>query len=180
MVSAPSGGGKDTIIGAVMEDDERVVHPVSVTTRQPRNNEVDGTHYWFVGVEEFKRKIEEGEFIEWADVHGNLYGTLHSEVTRQVSAGHDVLLELDIQGMRSLRAVEPKAKTIFIVPPSLEVLEQRIRGRGGLKEHEIKTRLRNAEIELQAKDEYDYIIVNDILEDAVNEFRQILTQLRQS
>ncbi len=179
VVSAPSGGGKDTIIGAVMEFDHRVVHPVSVTTRQPRNKEKDGTHYWFVSVAEFKRKIEEGQFIEWADVHGNLYGTPHSEVDKHVSAGCDVVLELDIQGMRSVKAVEPTATTIFIMAPSLEVLEERIRGRGGLDEGQIATRLRNAEVELQAKNEYDYVIVNDILEDAVNEFKQILEQLRQ-
>ena len=112
-------------------------------------------------------------------MHGNLYGTPHSEVDKHVSAGCDVVLELDIQGMRSVKAVEPTATTIFIMAPSLEVLEERIRERGGLDEGQIATRLRNAEVELQAKNEYDYVIVNDILEDAVNEFKQILEQLRQ-
>jgi guanylate kinase len=162
-----------------MEDDDQVVHPVSVTTRPPRNKEADGEHYWFVGVEEFRRRVEEGEFIEWADVHGNLYGTLHSEVTKHVDAGRDVVLELDIQGMRSVKAVEPSATTVFIMAPSLEVLELRIRERGGLDESQIAMRMKNAEIEMKAKDEYDYIIVNDILDDAVSEFKKILAQLRQ-
>ena len=179
VVSAPSGGGKGTIINAAMEGDDRIVHAVSVTTRKPRNSEVHGTHYWFMDVEEFKHKIAHDEFIEWADVHGNYYGTLHSEVDRQVSTGHDVVLELDIQGMRSLTALEPEAKTIFIMPPSIEVLEQRIRDRGGLEEQDIQVRLRNAEEEMLARDEYDYIIVNDVLEDAVNEFNNIVKQLRQ-
>ncbi len=179
VVSAPSGGGKDTIIGAVKKEDNNLLHAVSATTRKPRNKEVDGRDYWFMDVDAFTKKVENGEFLEWAEVHGHFYGTLAAEVEKQLNAGRDVVLELDIQGMRIVKTANPKIKTIFILPPSIEVLEQRIRDRGGLEELEIKTRLLNAEIELQAKDEYDYIIVNDILEDAVTEFKQILTQLRQ-
>jgi guanylate kinase len=178
VVSAPSGGGKDTIIGKVLERDKEIVHSVSATTRQPRNNEKNGIHYWFMDVDEFMENVDKEAFIEWAEVHGHLYGTLHSEVDKQLNQGLDVVLELDIKGKRSVKEAEPNVKTIFIEPPSLEVLEQRIRDRGGLKDHEIKTRLRNAEFELQAKDEYDYIILNDILEDAVNDFRRILEELR--
>jgi guanylate kinase len=179
VVSAPSGAGKDTIIGAAIAADERIVHAVSVTTRQPRNSEVHGTHYWFMDIEEFKHKICQDDFIEWANVHGNLYGTLHSEVDRQISTGHDVVLELDIQGMRSLTTLEPDAKTVFIMPPSIDILEQRIRDRGGLEEADIQTRLQNAEIEMLARNEYNYIIVNDVLTDAVNEFVEIVKQLRE-
>lgn len=179
VVSAPSGGGKGTIIATVMNDDKQIVHTVSATTRKPRKTEENGKHYWFMTVDEFNRKIEENAFIEWADVHGNYYGTMRTEVESHLRAGHDVVLELDIQGMRSVKATGSEVTTVFILPPSLEVLEQRIRDRGGLEEHEIKTRLLNAEIEMKASNEYDHIIVNDELDHAVTQFKNILADLRQ-
>ena len=180
VVSAPSGGGKDTIIGAVKSQDDNLVHAVSATTRKPRNSEIDGQHYWFMNVDEFKEKVEQGEFMEWAEVHGHFYGTLKADVEKQVKSGRDVVLELDIQGARIVKFDDSDVRTIFIVPPSLEVLEKRIRDRGGLQDFEIKTRMLNAEIELKARNEYDYIIMNDVLEDAVKQFKQILEEIRKN
>lgn len=178
VVSAPSGGGKGTILARVMAEDERVVHSVSVTTRKPRVNEENGTHYWFATPEEFKQWIAEDQFFEWAEVHGNYYGTLNSEIEKHTSTGHDVVMELDIQGMRSVKAQRPEVKTIFLMPPSLEILEARLRDRGGLEEEDLQIRLGNAREEMDARDEYDYVIINDSLDKAVSEFNDILNTLR--
>lgn len=178
VVSAPSGGGKGTILGAVMAEDKRVVHSVSVTTRKPRVNEEHGKHYWFATQEEFKQWIAEDKFFEWAEVHGNYYGTLNAEIEKHTSTGHDVVLELDVQGMRSVTAQRPEVKTVFLMPPSLEILEARLRARGGLEETDLQIRLGNAREEMDARAEYDYVIVNDLLDKAVGEFKTILNTLR--
>lgn len=174
VVSAPSGGGKGTILNRVFGEDNRLRHTVSATTRRPRKGEVDGRHYHFVDEETFRRWIDEGRFVEWAEVHGSLYGTLHSELVRLTQEGADVVLELDVQGMRSLRRVRDDVVTIFIEPPSLEVLEERLRARGGLSEQALWTRLDNAKDEIAAKNEYDHVVINDDLDQAVADFRAIL------
>ena len=178
VVSAPSGGGKGTILAEVLKQDPRLVHSVSVTTRKPRQNEVNGVHYSFMSVGEFESRKDAGDFREWAEVHGNYYGTLNEEIDTHTASGEDVVLELDVQGKRSMEAARPEAKTIFIMPPSLEILEQRLRDRGGLSEEELQTRLKNAEDEIAVRDEYDYIIVNDELEHAIARFKEILMELR--
>ena len=180
IVSAPSGGGKGTILGQIMAEDDRVVHSVSATTRQPRVNEVHGTHYWFTTPEEFKQWIAEDKFFEWAEVHGNYYGTLNEEIEKHVISGHDVMMELDIQGMRSVKAARPEVKSLFIMPPSLEVLEARLRKRNDLDEEELQMRLQNAHDEMNARDEYDFVIINDSLDQAISECKAILKTLRQS
>lgn len=180
VVSAPSGGGKGTILGRIMAEDKRVVHSVSVTTRQPRENEVDGTHYHFATPEQFKNWIAEDKFYEWAEVHGNFYGTPKDEIDKQIQTGHDVVMELDVQGMHSVKAQHAEVKTLFIMPPSMEVLEQRLRDRGGLDEEQLKVRLSNAREEMEARDEYDFVVINDSLDDAVSEVNEILNTLRQS
>lgn len=180
IVSAPSGGGKGTILGQIMAEDDRIVHSVSVTTRLPRENEIHGMHYCFATPAAFKQWIAEDKFLEWAEVHGNYYGTLNEEIEKHIASGHDVVLELDVQGMRSLKAAHPEVKSIFIKPPSMEVLEARLRTRGDLKEEDLQTRLRNAYDEIEASTEYDYVIVNDSLPQAVSECKNILTTLRQS
>jgi guanylate kinase len=162
----------------VIAEDERIVHSISVTTRAPRETEVDGVHYHFMTVEEFKAAEDNDAFLEWAEVHGNFYGTLHSEIEKHIASGEDVVLELDVQGMRQVKAERRDVKTIFIVPPSLEVLEQRLRDRGGLTESELKTRLLNAKVEIGAQVEYDYVIVNDKLDDAIARFNEIVKELR--
>lgn len=178
VVSAPSGGGKGTILASVLERDPRLKYAVSATTRPPRDGEVDGKHYRFLSDEEFERWKSAGRFLEWARVHSHQYGTPVDGVTTALEAGKDVVLELDVQGMRSVRRVRPSAVTVFIAPPAMDELERRLRARGGLSEAEFKVRLHNAEEELAAKDEYDYIVVNDDLESAIAEFERILAEHR--
>jgi guanylate kinase len=178
VVSAPSGGGKGTILGRAFRHDPRLAHAVSATTRPRRPNEVDGKHYHFVDRETFERWIDEGRFAEWAEVHGQLYGTLYSELDRLCGQGRDVVVELDVQGMRSLRRLRPDAATVFIEPPSLEVLEQRLRKRGDLSEEALRLRLENAKAEMAAKNEYDCRILNDDLDRAVAEFEAFVGRAR--
>lgn len=180
VVSAPSGGGKGTILGRIMAEDARVVHSVSVTTRQPRDKEEHGTHYFFASPEQFKEWIAEDKFYEWAEVHGNYYGTLKDEIDKHIKTGHDVVMELDVQGMRSVKAQHTEVNTLFIMPPSLEVLEARLRSRGDLEEAQLQMRLRNAHEEMEARNEYDFIVVNDSLDEAVSEVKIILNTLRQN
>ncbi len=173
VVSAPSGGGKGTILQRVSQGDLRLRHTVSVTTRAPRTGEVDGKHYYFVNRQTFDRWVDEGRFAEWAEVHGQRYGTLRAELDRVRGAG-DAVLELDIQGMRSIRGIHPDAVTIFLLPPSMETLEERLRNRGDLSPETLAIRLRNAEAEIATKNEYTHAIVNDDLDAAVAEFQAIL------
>ena len=180
VVSSPSGGGKGTILGEVCKRDSRLRHAVSATTRSPREGEVDGTHYHFLDTQRFKDWTAEGRFAEWATVHGESYGTLKSELDDILNSGFDVVLELDVQGMRSISRQRDDVVSIFILPPSIEVLEERLRGRGGLSEEELRLRLKNAEEEIKAKKEYDYVVLNDILEDAVKIFESILSEAREN
>lgn len=180
VVSAPSGAGKDSILEPVMKDDPRLAVAVSATTRAPRAGEVDGVSYTFLSAEEFVRRREAGGFAEWAEVHGNLYGTPRAELERLMASGKDVVLELDVQGMRNIRASGLNPLTIFIMPPSLEELEQRLRQRGTDSDKAIALRLRNAESEIAARSEFDRIVINDALADAVAEFKAILAEDRRS
>lgn len=178
VVSAPSATGKGSILPLVLETDNRLQYSLSATTRKARKGEVNGKHYIFLDEPEFCRWVTEGRFIEWADVHGNLYGTVRQSLDMQLAADADVILELDVQGMRSLREHRDDVVSIFILPPSLEELERRLRGRQSNTEEEIQTRLHNAKAELGFKDEYDYRIVNDKLEDAVAEFEAVIEKAR--
>lgn len=180
VVSAPSGGGKGTILRRALDADPRLRHAVSATTRAPREGELEGQHYYFVDRETFEKWVAEGRFAEWATVHGELYGTLHSELDRLRAAGQDVVLELDVQGMRSIRRMRPEALTVFIEPPSMRVLEERLRKRGDLPEAALQLRLRNAEAEIAAKNEYDYRIVNDNLDSAVGQFQAFIAKARRT
>lgn len=179
MISAPSGAGKRTIINKVREAEEHVTTTVSATTRAPRPGEEDGLDYYFLSREAFEARIEQGDFVEWAEVHGNLYGTLHEELDRCLATGRDVLLELDVQGMRSLRALRGgDMVSVFLMPPSIEELERRLRGRGADDEAVIALRLRNAREEMAARNEFDHVIVNDDLERAARELAGILRDAR--
>lgn len=173
VVSAPSGGGKGTILQRLSAIDPRLRHTVSATTRAPRPGEVEGKHYYFVNRQTFDRWIAEGKFAEWAEVHGQRYGTLNAELDR-VRGGGDAVLELDVQGARAIRAVHPEALTVFLMPPSMAVLEERLRKRGDLTPESLAIRLKNAEAEMAAKNEYTYRIVNGDLDAAVEEFQAIL------
>ena len=142
---------------------------VSASTRSPRPGEKDGVQYYFLTNEEFGRRVDAGEFLEWADVHGHRYGTLNSEVDRLLGLGHSVVLEIDVQGALQVRDIRPDAVLVFIEPPSYEVLEERLRGRGTEDEASLKLRLANARNEMGYASSYDARVVNDDLEASAKE-----------
>ena len=174
VLSAPSGAGKNTLIARIRARGIPVAVTVSATTRSPRPGEVSGEHYYFISRDEFQRKLVENAFYEWAEVHGNFYGTLCEEVDRCLASGSHVMLELDVQGWRHMRTLRPDAVSIFLMPPSFEELERRLRARGANDEADIQLRLKNARAEVAARDEFDYVIVNDDLERAAAELEQVL------
>ena len=178
VLSAPSGAGKHTILKRARAQDPKLAYSVSATTRAPRQGEVDGKDYYFLDRDTFEQRVANGEFAEWAEVHGNLYGTLRSELDRLVSSGKDVVLELDVQGMRSLKATGLNVVTIFIMPPSEAELARRLENRGANTPEDTALRLKNAREEMAARDEYDYVIVNDELNQAVEAFQNIVRQYR--
>jgi len=180
VISAPSGAGKLTILRKVRELEPHLETTVSATTRAPRPGEMDGKDYYFLAADEFQRRLDAGDFVEWAEVHGHHYGTLKQELDRCLDTGHDVILELDVQGMRSLRSLRQELVTVFLMPPSLEELEARLRRRGTDDEEVIALRLRNALDEMAARNEFDYRVVNDDVERAANELRRILQKERQA
>ena len=165
-------------MSAAYAKDNRLTHTVSATTRKPREGEIDGKHYHFVTREQFNIYVAEGRFLEWAEVHENCYGTLNTELSKHLSQGVDVVLELDIQGMRSVKGKRDDIITVFIMPPSIEVWEARLRSRGGLTEEELALRIRNGMEEMAASDEYDHVIVNDDLDEAVDAFVHLVQQTR--
>ena len=174
VVSGPSGAGKGTLVAQVRTQRPDLGLTVSATTRQPRPGEIDGVSYHFLTVEDFDARVQAGEFLEWANVHGNRYGTLVSEVTRNLEAGHSVILEIDVQGALNVRKVYPEAVLVFIEPPSMEVLEQRLRGRGTEDEASVKLRLADAAQEMELASAYDERIVNDELDAAVARLAAVL------
>lgn len=174
VISAPSGAGKRTILKALFAQDEDLEYAVSATTRPPRPGEVDGTDYVFLENAEFQRRVDAGQFAEWAEVHGHQYGTLREELVRRSRSGKDVVLELDIQGMRALKALHDDVVTVFVKPPSLEALDARIRKRGADDEASIAVRLDNARAEMAAQGEYDHVIVNDVVDTAVKDLLAIV------
>ena len=179
VMSAPSGAGKTTLKDLVIKEFPDMVYSISATTRAPREGEVDGTHYFFKSRDEFKRMIENNELVEWNEVHGNFYGTPKSFVEKMLSEGKRVLFDLDVFGKINFDKVYPEAIGILILPPSLEILEQRLRNRHTDSDEVISLRLHNARKEIEfAKQngKYEYKIVNDNLDDAVNQLRKILSE----
>ncbi len=168
ILSAPSGGGKTTIAKAVLARRTDVGYSVSCTTRSPRPGEVEGRDYQFLSRREFIDRQERGEFAESAEVHGNLYGTLQSEVDRVLRAGRHVIMDIDVQGALQFRRAFPQSVSVFVLPPSGEVLLQRLRERDTESGSQLVSRLQSALQELQAVDEYQYVVVNDELESAVS------------
>ncbi|MBQ6775286.1 MAG: guanylate kinase [Synergistaceae bacterium] len=174
VLSGPSGVGKGTLREKALDGVKNLVYSISCTTRQPRDGEVDGVHYRFITHEKFQEDIKKDLFLEYAYVHSDFYGTLKADVIRELNAGNDVLLEIDVQGALQVRDKMPEAILIFIAPPSVEELEKRLRNRHTESEKALKIRLSNALKELELKDKYDYIIINDDLERASMELRKII------
>jgi guanylate kinase len=174
VVSSPSGGGKGTLIQRVLKQVPNLSYSVSYTTRAPRNGEVDGREYFFVAPEKFEAMIAAGEFLEWAHVYGKLYGTSRMQVSREVFEGRDIILEVDVQGAESVRELVTNAVSIFILPPSLEILRQRLLTRGTDSAAELELRLRNAPQELEAYKAFDYVIINDEVERAAGQLACII------
>lgn len=176
VMSAPSGGGKTTIARRLLDRRTDVGYSVSCTTRAPRPGEQDGVDYHFLSPAEFEAKVTQGEFAEWAEVHGNRYGTLRSAIREVMEAGRHVMLDIDVQGARMLTAAFPEAVTIFIIPPSVEVLVARLLGRKSESEEALALRLRNARAELMEAERYQYVVVNDDLEHAVRQVDRIVDE----
>lgn len=174
VVSAPSGAGKSSLVKALLELDARLMVSVSHTTRAPRGQEQHGREYWFVGQNEFQAMIDRGDFFEWAQVHGNRYGTSRAAIERRLQAGEDVVLEIDFQGALQIKQLFPAAVLIFILPPSWEELLQRLRRRGEDTPEVIEQRMINARHEVAQARHFDYIVVNALFDTALFDLKTIV------
>ena len=175
VLSGPSGVGKGTVLGELMKRRSDMCFSVSATTRQPREGEVDGVNYFFVTKERFEEMIRNNELLEYAQFVSNSYGTPRAYVEQQLDRGMNVILDIEVQGARNIVNMIPDAVSVYMIPPSYEELEKRLRGRGTETEEQIQGRLQTAMDEAKAADFYRYIIVNDKLETAVNELDAIMT-----
>tara|TARA_R110002126_G_scaffold98045_31_gene228187 strand:- start:2177 stop:2809 length:633 start_codon:yes stop_codon:yes gene_type:complete len=180
IVSAPSGAGKSSLINALLKNHSDMQVSVSHTTRQPRPGEQDGVHYHFISVEQFKKLIAENEFLEWAEVFGNYYGTSRSAIIANLRQGIDVFLDIDWQGARQIREQAPGTLGIFILPPSMTALQQRLEQRGQDSQQVIAQRMAQAQNEMQHADEYEYLIINDDFNQALSELSYIVLSQRNS
>jgi guanylate kinase len=174
VITGPSGVGKGTLIRGLLDRVPELELSVSATTRLPRPGERDGVHYHFLSPEEFTARVAGGEFVEHASYSGNRYGTLRSELERRLRAGLPVVLEIEVQGARQVRAAMPEAVAVFIAPPSPEALRARLVGRGTDAPEQIDARMRTAEQELEAQPEFAHVIVNDRLEQATDELEAVV------
>lgn len=161
IITSPSGGGKGTLIREVLRSVPKVGYSVSFTTRGQRVGEEHGKHYYFVSREEFEKKAAEGEFLEWANVHGNLYGTSKVQVESELNLGRDIILEIDVQGAEIVKKLVPEAVGVFILPPSFEVLRERLTARQTESKDDLQVRLQNSKAEVRCWKEFDYVIIND-------------------
>ena len=178
IVAAPSGAGKSSLVNAVLADDRDLVLSVSYTTRPPRPGEANGREYHFVDRASFRRMLEAGEFLESAEVHGNLYATSQKQIADVRASGRDILLEIDWQGAQQVRRLFPDAVSVFILPPSAGELERRLRGRGKDSEDTIRRRLAAAEAEMSHAAEFDFVIINKDFEDAKRDLAAIVRASR--
>ena len=174
VITGPSGVGKGTLIRTLRERLPELELSVSATTRRPRPGEEDGVHYHFLDDAEFERRVRDGEFVEHARYSGRRYGTLREELRRRTEDGHPVVLEIEVQGARQVRESLPEAVQIFIAPPTEDALRTRLVGRGDTAPEDMEARLRVARSELEARDEFAHVVVNDRLEDAVEELAGIV------
>jgi len=178
MIVAPSGAGKSSLVHALLQADAGLRLSLSTTTRSPRPGEVDGQDYRFATEEDFIAERDQGKFLEWAQVHGHFYGTSRAWIETQMKTGRDVMLEIDWQGAQQVRRLIPEVQWIFIFPPSIEALEERLRKRGQDDEATIQRRLAAAHLELQHAHEADFIVVNDDFEQALTDLRHVVAASR--
>jgi guanylate kinase len=178
VVAAPSGAGKSSLVKSLLELDSHLVVSISHTTRKPRGQEQDGREYHFIDEAAFRRMVAAGEFFEWAEVHGNLYGTSRAEVQSQVAGGQDVALEIDWQGALQIKRLFPNAVLIFILPPSYEELAQRLNRRGEDPPDVIRQRLVNAHHEVAQAKHFDFVIINALFETALFDLKAIVHSQR--
>lgn len=180
IIAAPSGGGKSTVLRRVFAEVPALQFSISHTTRAPRAGEQNGREYFFVDENTFRASIADGAFLEWAEVHGRLYGTARAELDRARRDGNDLVLDIDVQGAAQILKAHPEALSIFLRPPSLEVLKERLRGRGSESAESLATRLANAEGELDRASEFRHVVVNDRLDDAVDAVKAIIAEARRA
>ena len=178
VVAAPSGAGKSSLVKALLELDSHLAVSVSHTTRAPRGQEQHGREYWFVDEPAFRAMVERGEFFEWAQVHGHLYGTSRKAIEQRLMEGEDVVLEIDWQGALQIKRLFPHAVLIFILPPSWQELEQRLRRRGEDGPEVIATRLANAREEVAQARHFDFVIVNSLFETALFDLKAVVHSQR--
>lgn len=178
ILSAPSGAGKTTLVQEIQKRIHGICASVSYTSRPARRDEVNGRDYHFVTRQRFKAMITAGDFLEWAEVHSNLYGTSREAVQQLLSEGQDVILTIDVQGAHKARQIFDDAVSVFLLPPSYEVLADRLHQRGSTQADEIRLRMGNAQRELLQYKEYDYLIINEELEYAIREFEAIIIAAR--
>ncbi|WP_265001359.1 guanylate kinase [Komagataeibacter sucrofermentans] len=179
VISAPSGAGKSTIANALRASEPQLLHSVSVTTRQPRPGESDGVHYHFRSMDEFNRMAEAGEMLEWATVFGRGYGTPRAPVEQALADGRDMVFDIDWQGHRQIRAALPAdVISLFVLPPSIEELERRLNGRASDEADEIARRMQAARDEISHWNEFDHVIINSDLDQAIAEARAVLVAAR--
>ncbi|MCT8333268.1 guanylate kinase [Leptospira sp. 85282-16] len=174
IISSVAGGGKSTIIAALLKENPDFYFSISCTTRAPRPGDIEGKTYYFLSVEEFKKRIDAGEFYEWAEVHGNYYGTPKGPILDAIRDHRVALLDLDVQGAKTVKALRPESVTIFIEPPSREIWIERLIRRGTDSQTSIERRIQNGIKELEEAPSFDYVVVNDQLEDAIREVKSIL------
>jgi len=174
VVTGASGTGKTTLVKAALDAIPSLRWSVSATTRPPRKGEVDGRDYHFVSHERFAEQLSAGGMLEWAEVYGNRYGTPRGPVDAALAAGDSILLEIDLQGARQVKAAAPEAILLFVLPPSIDALEQRLRGRATDSEDVIARRVQDARLQLEGVGEFDYLVVNDVLDHAHDRFQAVL------
>jgi len=176
VISAPSGTGKSTVCRLLLKKIKNLKYSVSVTTRQKRKFEKDGKDYFFVTKDEFKKMVKNNYFIEWQKVHNNYYGTPKEFIEKNLNKGYNVLLDIDVKGGKTLKKIYPDGIFIFLVPPSWEELKRRLRSRGTEDEKELELRLKNAKKELKFKKYYDFVIVNDKIEETLKKIVEIIKE----
>ncbi len=178
IISSPSGGGKGTLIREILKSVPNIGYSVSYTTREMRQGEVHGKDYFFVSPEEFKGKVKADEFLEFATVHGNFYGTSVKQVENELENGRDIILEIDVQGAEIVMKKVTEAVSIFILPPSYKVLRERLTARQTESDEDLALRLRNAKIEVENFNEFDYAVINDEIAKATNNLQSIIAAER--